>query len=802
MDELVIAYQVTLPVALAKGFNPKMVKDFTLAMVQAAGAIGLPFNQMAEETRSLLTGTVNPRTSRIATVLGIRNEDINKYKGDVEGLFNFLMGKLQTYQIAGVEAQNSWKGLWSNTKDIALQAGGVALQPLFDTIKNELKKVQDQVLDIDKTTGKVKGLNPEFQESMKQASAYVEGMLRTLGSMAHEINSAVLPALDSVALALKLIPTSIEGMLAGAGAMGLVGKMLFGTEVGKIIFVFTLIEDVLQKINKLAGSNTHVSPFMGLGTNIDNLAALPGKLKDAIQGNRSWMTGQWNGPIPESLDNVLYGPKSGLEYKVNPPPDDNKKGKNLYGREAAADKAIRNAQLQALKSNLALQEHEIDRFHEYGLTTTIEYADAKREAVEKGLKDELNTENKMYPLILEDIRNKRDKALENDKEHTSTKAITESSEKELEAAKAQHIERMKVLENNAAKQYIDIQYKQYQDLLSIQMEVDKHAGAMGGISAQGTLDVVQAQVERQKTLNDYLFEAKKINAVKWYSTQDALDTKEAEGQQEKIRADLANYKTTNESKWVNAQGNSEKLAEIYREQAEKEADAKRQIDKLDSDLQTKMLARELQRLDSVQYAYGQGGYEGAVKKSLELVSREYVDVGKNIQDATKSITSAMENSFLSFFDHTSANFLKFGTLATDILNEIYKATLKALIIQPLMGAITGGISGLVTGSSSGITGDVMAFAPRASGGPTDPGGTYIVGENGPERLYMGSNRGYVAPGTGSGNIAISVVVNNQGSPVNVTRQEVSQINPDEYVVDLWIQGYSKNHSGIRDAFGG
>jgi hypothetical protein len=36
-------------------------------------------------------------------------------------------------------------------------------------------------------------------------------------------------------------------------------------------------------------------------------------------------------------------------------------------------------------------------------------------------------------------------------------------------------------------------------------------------------------------------------------------------------------------------------------------------------------------------------------------------------------------------------------------------------------------------------------ALRAGGGPVDPGGTYIVGEKGPEVLHMGSGSGHITP---------------------------------------------------------
>ena len=161
LDELVRAYQETLPVAMARGFNRDQVVAYTTAMVQAAGAIGLQMNQLGEETRSMLTGAIDPRTSRIATVLGLRNEDIAKFKGDAQGLFDFLMGKLEAYRIAGIESQKTWAGLTSNTKDILLQMGGQAFEPLFEAVKYELAAITSGLVTIDEQTKKITW-NPEF----------------------------------------------------------------------------------------------------------------------------------------------------------------------------------------------------------------------------------------------------------------------------------------------------------------------------------------------------------------------------------------------------------------------------------------------------------------------------------------------------------------------------------------------------------------------------------------------------------------------------------------------------------------
>ena len=89
LDQLVTAFQQGLAPAMERGFDVERAREFTVAMVQAAGALGMNLNMMAEELRSLLRGTITPRATFIATALGITNQDIRRYESDTEGLFNF-----------------------------------------------------------------------------------------------------------------------------------------------------------------------------------------------------------------------------------------------------------------------------------------------------------------------------------------------------------------------------------------------------------------------------------------------------------------------------------------------------------------------------------------------------------------------------------------------------------------------------------------------------------------------------------------------------------------------------------------
>ncbi|NVD26255.1 hypothetical protein HTZ97_16690, partial [Desulfuromonas acetoxidans] len=167
LDQLIRAYQETLPVAMAQGFNRDQVEAFTTAMVQAAGAIGVNLNMLGEETRSILTGAIDPKTSRVATVLGLRNEDIAEVKANGGDLFDYLMDKLAAYQIAGIESQKTWEGLWSNTADIFKQVTGRIGKPVFEQIKIDLAALAKDVFKLNEETGTLEW-NPGFVETAAQ----------------------------------------------------------------------------------------------------------------------------------------------------------------------------------------------------------------------------------------------------------------------------------------------------------------------------------------------------------------------------------------------------------------------------------------------------------------------------------------------------------------------------------------------------------------------------------------------------------------------------------------------------------
>lgn len=174
-EQLVRAFQETLPVAMAKGFDTRQAREFTLAVVQAAGVVGVSLDQLAEETRSMLTGAIDPRTSRIATVLGLRNEDVREVMDNADALFDLLMKHLASHSALGDVSQKTWRGAWSNMLDLTKMVSAEASKPMFTRVRDELAGVNEKILEIDEATGQI-GFSPEFSRSLEEIQVGVEGL--------------------------------------------------------------------------------------------------------------------------------------------------------------------------------------------------------------------------------------------------------------------------------------------------------------------------------------------------------------------------------------------------------------------------------------------------------------------------------------------------------------------------------------------------------------------------------------------------------------------------------------------------
>lgn len=105
--------------------------------------------------------------------------------------------------------------------------------------------------------------------------------------------------------------------------------------------------------------------------------------------------------------------------------------------------------------------------------------------------------------------------------------------------------------------------------------------------------------------------------------------------------------------------------------------------------------------------------------------------------AQKSLSEDLANAFIDGKDAMESFKNFFKTIITQIIADIIRLS----IIQPILGALLAPFGfGFATGGNI-----VKLPAPKRFGGPVVPGGTYLVGEEGPELLHMGSQGGTITP---------------------------------------------------------
>lgn len=146
-EQLVSAYQDAVGGGLRAGMSLDQIRKLTVQTVQAAGAMGVPMNQLNQEIRSILDGTID-RNSRVAIRLGITNADVAKWKSAGD-LFEKLNTKMAAFSEAGKESMKNWSVMLSNMKEASQIILGDAFKAPMGNIQGALNKVMESLINVD-----------------------------------------------------------------------------------------------------------------------------------------------------------------------------------------------------------------------------------------------------------------------------------------------------------------------------------------------------------------------------------------------------------------------------------------------------------------------------------------------------------------------------------------------------------------------------------------------------------------------------------------------------------------------------
>ena len=177
---------------------------------------------------------------------------------------------------------------------------------------------------------------------------------------------------------------------------------------------------------------------------------------------------------------------------------------------------------------------------------------------------------------------------------------------------------------------------------------------------------------------------------------------------------------------------------------------------------------------------------------LQATAGEYfkniTNEAQNFGQAFSGIMGSLENTFVDF---AKTGKLEFGSLVNSIIADLARIAVRQKITAPLIEALglsggrggngSAGIDAIESGGSNDFLGGLGKFLGfRAAGGPVMAGGSYIVGEKGPE-LFTPNVAGAITPNSALGAPTVNII--NNGPPVSAQAQP-PRIDGGRLVLDV------------------
>lgn len=231
-EELLETFQTATAPGLTAGLTIDQIREFTVRISQAASALGVAQDQLSEEIRSILSGTIQARTTRIATALGITNEDIRRAK-ELGVLFQFLQGEFAAFEAAGDRALETFTGLTGRIRDAVQAVLGLAGENLFNNVLGTLRQIFDLLNVRDLNTGLLKPdprvvtIFEEILNPLSEALTVARELTDTLTF--EDVRRSARALGQTLQTVLQVAVGIIEGLIAAVGTLSGIFEFFFGS---------------------------------------------------------------------------------------------------------------------------------------------------------------------------------------------------------------------------------------------------------------------------------------------------------------------------------------------------------------------------------------------------------------------------------------------------------------------------------------------------------------------------------------------------------------------------------------------
>lgn len=212
-EDLVEAFRALLGPGLAAGMDIDQLKEFTTVGVNAVKSLGLPRNQIVQELRDLVQGGIRPQSSTLAVALGLTDADIAAAKASSEGLFEFLMKRMEGFKTAARETPKTMAGLRDQISEGYTRSAATGTEEIYNYYKETLAKVANLFLDQQSFE-----LNPNAVRSMADFSKHVVNAAKGIGEVGEVAGNVAVPAVKKLGTGLAFVADNIP-LIAGGIAL-------------------------------------------------------------------------------------------------------------------------------------------------------------------------------------------------------------------------------------------------------------------------------------------------------------------------------------------------------------------------------------------------------------------------------------------------------------------------------------------------------------------------------------------------------------------------------------------------------
>lgn len=229
-DELINTFRALLGPGLAGGMNIDQIQRLSVVGVNAVKSLGLPKNQIIQELRDLVQGGIRPASSTLATALGLTDADIKAAKVSSEGLYEFLIKRLEGFEQSVVHTQDTVAGRMAQIEEGLQKGVSDGSGHLYNFYSGILKDISEKIITVEKhtlDTGKsyeTWKINGQFVQGVEKVSDKAVQISKDVGDVGKMLAPFAGGALQATLTLVDQV-TDHTKILIGILALRTVGKL-------------------------------------------------------------------------------------------------------------------------------------------------------------------------------------------------------------------------------------------------------------------------------------------------------------------------------------------------------------------------------------------------------------------------------------------------------------------------------------------------------------------------------------------------------------------------------------------------